>query len=402
MVAPSGSLRVLHFRSTFTFAGPERGLLTLGPPLREAGVTVKIIAYYRRRTSAPAAHPLVERGRHEMLDVEQWDDHSKFSWRTVRCLADELRRGRYDLLVTHDHKTNLIGYLAAQRSTTPRLSVAHGYDLSMRRMYLYRAVDLLVLRFYPRIVTVCDALRHELIAAGLRPGRICFVPNAIDITRFTTGAVERARLWRQRLTDTGTPVILTVARLDRQKGLKHLVRAAAEIHRVGQKAQVWIVGDGPLRARLKTQIRALGLDDVVRLLGHQSDIAALTMASDVCVMPSLGEGLSNALLEAMACAKPVVATAVGGTPELVRDGMTGWLVPPRQPELLAAAVVRILREPDLGTRIGLQARAFVEDRFDASRIAARMAAVYRQAAADQNVNDRQEPRISEPSREEVV
>jgi glycosyltransferase involved in cell wall biosynthesis/peptidoglycan/xylan/chitin deacetylase (PgdA/CDA1 family) len=373
-------MRVLHFRSTFTFAGPERILLTLGGPLRALGVETKIIAYYRWRPPEPTSHWLVEQGRREHLDVEQWDDRSRFSWRTVRRLAEELKQGGYDLLVTHDHKTDLMGYLAAQRAQIPCLAVAHGYDFSLLRMRLYRRVDLMVLRRFPCIVAVSDSLRGELIAAGLSPDRIRVVPTAIDIARFSEGAVDRADEWR-RLAGPRVPVVLTVGRLYRQKGLEYFVQAAAQVHKVVPQARFWIVGAGMRRRPLEAQIRALGLEGVVALLGQQRDIAAIMAACDVFALPSLGEGLSNVLLEAMALAKPVVATRVGGTPEIVREGETGWLVPPRQSAALAAAILTALRDPALAARIGAQGRDLVARRFGASHVAARMADEYRHAAA---------------------
>jgi glycosyltransferase involved in cell wall biosynthesis/peptidoglycan/xylan/chitin deacetylase (PgdA/CDA1 family) len=379
--ASRAPLRVLHFRSTSTFAGPERSLLTLGGRLHELGVDVKIIALYRRRRPEPAIHRLVELGRREPLDVEQWNDRSKFSWWTVRRLADELRRGKYDLLVNHDHKTNLMGYLAARRSKIPCLSIAHGYDLSLLRMHLYRRIDLLVLRRFPRIVAVSESLRRELIAAGLSPDRICVIPTSIDGARFAEGAADRASEWRRRAAEPGAPVIVTVGRLYRQKGLEYFVQSAAQIHEVVPRARFWIVGEGVQRAQLEAQIRGLGLEGVVTLLGGQRDIAAIMAASDVFVMPSLGEGLSNVLLEAMALGKPVVATRVGGNPEIVRDGETGWLVPPRHPVALATAVLKILKDPDLGARIGAQGRDFVASRFGATLVTAQMVEVFRQVAA---------------------
>jgi len=123
---------------------------------------------------------MVAEGRRDQIDVDQWEDRSLFSWRAVGRLARELQRGAYDVLVTHDHKTDLAGYLAARRSRTPCLAAAHGYDLSLFRMILYGHVDLLVLRRFPRVVVVSDSLRQELIRAGLSSERIRVV-NRIPV-----------------------------------------------------------------------------------------------------------------------------------------------------------------------------------------------------------------------------
>ena len=374
-------MRVLHFRSTSSFAGPERGLLTLGRALRALGIEAKIIAYYRQRPPEPSVHRMVAEGHQEQIDVEQWEDRSLFSWRTVARLAGELQRGAYDVLVPHDHKTDLMGYLAARRSRTPCLAAAHGYDLPLFRMILYRHVDLLVLRRFPRIVVVSDSLRQELIRAGLSAERIRVVWNGIDPARFSDGASSRAVEWRERFAASSVPVILTVARLYRQKGLEYFVQSAARIHEVVPQARFWIAGDGMLRGELAALIQRLGLLDTVTLLGGQDDIAGIMAASDVFVLPSLSESLGNVLLEAMALGKPVIATSVGGIPELVRDHETGWLVPPRQPAALAEAVLQVLRDPDGAARIATRGRDFVASRFAASHIASRMAEVYREVVS---------------------
>src|SRR5262245_14661904 len=138
-------MRVLQFRSTSSFAGPERSLLTLGRALPGLGIEVKIIAYYRQRPTEPLMHRMVAEGRREDVEVDQWEDRSRFSWQAVGRLAGELKRGAYHLLVTHDHKTDLMGYLAARRAGVPCIATAHGYDLSLFRMRFYRRVDLRVL-----------------------------------------------------------------------------------------------------------------------------------------------------------------------------------------------------------------------------------------------------------------
>ena len=374
-------MRVLHFRSTSSFAGAERSLLTLGRALPALGIEVKIIAYYRQRPPEPLVHRLVAEGRQEEVDVDQWEDHSRFSWRAVGRLVRELKRGAWNLLVTHDHKTDLMGYLAARRSGTPCIATAHGYDLSLLRMILYRHVDLMVLRRFSRIVAVSDSVRRELVGASLSPDRIRVVHNGIDVARFADGASRRAIEWRGRFAAESVPVILAVSRLYSQKGLEYFIQSAVQVRRAMPKVRFWIAGDGMLRKKLEALVRKLGLEETVTLLGHQDDIAAIMAASDVFIMPSLGESFANALLEAMALAKPVIATSVGGIPEVVRDGETGWLVPPRQPAALAEAVLQVLRDPDGAARIATRGRDFVASRFAASHIASRMAEVYREVVS---------------------
>jgi glycosyltransferase involved in cell wall biosynthesis len=131
---------------------------------------------------------------------------------------------------------------------------------------------------------------------------------------------------------------------------------------------VVIVGEGPERARLEAQAAHLGLAEQVHFVGHQQDVRPWLAAFDVCVLSSDWEGMSNAILEAMAAGLPVVATAVGGTPEVVVDGVTGFLVPPRDPQALADAILRLLRDPDLRRRMGEAGRAHVTEHFSVEQM----------------------------------
>jgi glycosyltransferase involved in cell wall biosynthesis len=253
----------------------------------------------------------------------------EFPLAAIRRLTQLVRDGRYDLLVTHDHKANAMGYFAARAARAQCLALVHGYDLSLWRMRLYRRTDIRLLRRFPHVVVVADAVRRELIGAGVDPSRVSVVHNAIDVSRFSDGASQRAAPWRGRHAEMDGPVVLAVARLYRVKGLEYLLRAVPGVRAVHPGARFWIVGAGPLERMLRLQAQRLALGDAVRFLGEQDDVAAIMAASDVVVLPSLSEGLSYVILEAMAVARPLVVTDVGGNSEVVRAGETGWLVAPR-------------------------------------------------------------------------
>jgi glycosyltransferase involved in cell wall biosynthesis len=295
----------------------------------------------------------------------------------VGRLAAEIVQGSFDALVTHEHKSDVMGYLATRRARIPWIAVAHGYDFSLRRVRLYRRIDLWLLRRAAHVMAVSPFLRDELVAGGVPSDRITIVRNGIHIGTFAAGAAERALQWRRRMEHDRGPVIVSVGRLDRQKGFEYLIRAAAEVVRVVPAARFWIVGDGGLRARLDRQIRALGLGDIVRLLGHQRDVSGIMAAADLVVLASLWEPLGNVLLEAHALGRPVVATRVGGVPEIVRDGVTGHLVSPGDPGKLAQSILAILRDPEEARRMGERGRDHVAREFSADRFASEAAAVYR-------------------------
>ncbi|MBI4488810.1 MAG: glycosyltransferase [Deltaproteobacteria bacterium] len=203
--------------------------------------------------------------------------------------------------------------------------------------------------------------------------KIVIIPNGIDPTLVSRNGARRAAL--PDLTDQG-PVLGTVGRLSWKKGQENLLEAAALV--IGQvpEARFFLVGDGPLRAELQSQARRLGIEDKVHFAGWVEDSAWVLSQMDVFVLPSHMEGMSNSLLEAMAAGKPVVATNVGGNPEVVVDERTGFLVPPKNPRALASAILRILADRELARRLGEAGRARVESEFTVEKMVARMEDLY--------------------------
>jgi glycosyltransferase involved in cell wall biosynthesis len=231
------------------------------------------------------------------------------------------------------------------------------------------------------IVVNAEALRDEAEAHGTR-ARWRVIPSGVDVDRFAdTPAVAEAK---QALgLDPRRPVVGTVGRLEARKGHARFLDAARVLlaSANGLRPQLLIVGDGPLRASLAQQADALGVADSVHFTGALADVRVPLAAMDVFVLPSDAEGMSNALLEAMAAGRPVVATAVGGTVEVL-EGESGVLVPPRDPEALASAVLRLLSDPVGARRLADAARRRVADAFGARAMVARLEALYVERLAE--------------------
>jgi glycosyltransferase involved in cell wall biosynthesis len=176
-------------------------------------------------------------------------------------------------------------------------------------------------------------------------------------------------------------VVGTVGRLEPRKGTATLIAALAALRDAGRAFAAVVVGDGPLRAELERDIAARGLGAWVQMFGDRSEVRDVLAALDAFVLPSRTEGMSNALLEAMAMGLPAIATAVGGNPEVVTDGTTGLLVPADDPAAMAAALARMLDDASLASRLGAAARRVVEDRYGARSMVRRLEAVYGAVAA---------------------
>jgi glycosyltransferase involved in cell wall biosynthesis len=230
----------------------------------------------------------------------------------------------------------------------------------------------LVVRAADRIVVNAEMLRPS----GRAGERTDVIPSGVDTDRFAPSSTRAAAKASLGLT-AERPLIGTVGRLEPRKGTSTLLAALAVLRAGGRHdAALVVVGDGPLRAELAADAERLGVASHVQLLGDRSDVRDVLEALDVFVLPSRTEGMSNALLEGMAMALPVVATAVGGTPEVIADGKSGLLVPADDPKAMAAAIARLLDDAAFATRLGAAARATVEERYGARNMVRRLEAVY--------------------------
>jgi glycosyltransferase involved in cell wall biosynthesis len=231
----------------------------------------------------------------------------------------------------------------------------------------------LVTRVVDRYIAVSRALARDIEQRlDVPPTQIQVVPNGIPLEPFESlpAADPQVRLAMAGRLDL--PIVLTLARLDEQKGLTYLLRAAAQLPHVA----VVIAGEGPARGALAAEVGALGIADRVSFLGFRSDIPRLLANADLFVLPSLNEGLPLAVLEAMAAARPVIATAVGGTTEVVRHRETGLLVPPSDANALASAIDELFRDSELASQLARAGRALVRRGFSSAAMARSVMAVY--------------------------
>lgn len=238
-----------------------------------------------------------------------------------------------------------------------------------------------------RHVCISQALREEALAAGLPDARLVTLPNGVDLAAWSR-PVEPARSpW------AGGRVLLFVGRLVAQKRVDVLLEALALVGARAADARLLIAGDGPLRAALVAQARSLGITERVAFLGQRDDVLTLHRASRALVLPSEGEGLPNAVLEALASGTPVVATDVPGTREVARDGVEALLVPAGDARALADAMFRLIDDPALGARLAAAGRARVAEAFDLERVADRYVALLQDVA-----RERAPPRRGVPER----
>jgi glycosyltransferase involved in cell wall biosynthesis len=239
----------------------------------------------------------------------------------------------------------------------------------------YRQVDC--------FVCASDAIRQMVIADGVPASHAVTIHEGIDLARIA--AAPRTDLHAELWLPHHAPIVGNVAALVPHKGQRHLIDAAAIVVRRIPDARFVIAGEGELRAQLERQIKEHRLEKHVFLVGFRPDVLSVHKAFDVFVMSSVTEGLGTSLLDAMACARPIVATAAGGMPEVVVDGETGLLVPPRDDEALAAAIIRMLEDERMRHAMGDAGHLRVRERFSSDRMVQDTLKLYQRVALHAHV-----------------
>ena len=376
------TLRVLHLRSSAGWAGPERHLLELGRALASERIEATLAVFDAGAARRSADHPLVEAARAAGLHAIALPDPRLGVGVAVSALAERLLEGRFDLLHAHDYKSNWIGRRAARRAGVPAVATVHLHTRATLRLRLYHRLDRRELRRFDAVLAVAAALLGDLPAELYGGGGPRVVHNGLDVERLRARAAAEVEGARSLLGAAGQgPLVLAVGRLTPQKGFDVLLEAVAKLRRRWPELRLALAGTGPERARIESATVRLGLGASVRLLGERADVAGLMRAADLVVLPSRREGLPYVALEALALERPLVATAAGGVPELVADGVTGFLAEPECVASLADALERALSAPEGGAAVARRGREHVERRFDAATMAARTAEVYRGRAA---------------------
>jgi glycosyltransferase involved in cell wall biosynthesis len=299
----------------------------------------------------------------------------------VRRLTDAVQP---DVVQTHSLKSHLLVRLAALARTYPWIAFHHGYTRPDLKMAVYNQFDRVSLRRADRVVAPARAFVGELEARGVRSQRIVVLHNAFDIQHehASLAAADRGRL-RDSFGIAGNErLVACVGRLSKEKGHRDLIDALAILRARDPRlaARLLVAGDGPERDALVTRAARAGVADAVRWLGYVPCARQLFAAADAAVLPSHSEGSPNALLEAAAYQRPIVATAVGGVPEILVHGESGLLVPPHRPDALAAALHDALTDPQRAAEMGRLARAVVETRHDPAARARALIELYDEVA----------------------
>lgn len=353
--------RILHTESSRGFGGQELRILTEARWLREHGWDVLIACQpaSRLRAEAEAAGlPVVGVPMRGVLDLV-----------ALGALRRLMREPTAALVHTHSSVDSWLATLAARSRGLPVVRSRHvTIPILRRRALVYRLAD--------RIITSGEGVRAQVEQAGVPPGRVVAIPPGVDTARFRPDVSGSAV--REELGLTG-PAVGLVANLRGSKGHRHFLEAARRVARRVPATRFLIVGEGIAFEDVKRQVDEMGLAGRVIMTGFRQDIPQVIAALDVLALPSTrSEAVSQVVLQALAVGTPVVATAVGGSPEVIRDGETGRLVPPADAGALADAIVDLLEDRARARALAQAGQALVRAHYTLDATMQRTTAVYRE------------------------
>lgn len=370
-------LRLLAILEAATVTGPAKNLLQFAQTARPLGVEVVIAAFHR----AGDSEIFQEAARRAGVPVELVEERGRFDRSVIPALRELRRRFAPDLVQTHAVKSHLLARLAG---FTPWVAFHHGYTWPDLRARIYNQADRWSLRKASRVLTVSQPFARELARMGVPGQRIRVIHNAIDPEwgRGSSVRAQAAQLRARLPIAAGEKIALIVGRLSREKDHLMLLDALAAIPGA---PHLLIVGDGPERGAIEERLRATGQTRQVTLVGQVPTAEPYYAMADMAVLSSLSEGSPNALLEAMAAGVPVVATQVGGVPEIVTHQESALLVQPGDRQAMGSAIARLLTENGLSPRLAQRAREIVEQRHSPVERARQLCAIYRSLAENDGV-----------------
>jgi glycosyltransferase involved in cell wall biosynthesis len=366
----------LHIDTSRTWRGGQNQVLLTINGLLEIG-----------HRAALVAHPdgVLRRRAAEGLDLIPLTPRTEMDLSAAWRLSRVIRRLQPDIVHAHDPHGIAMASLALSLGSASGIAAVlvasrrvdfHLKSNSFSR-WKHRQVDC--------FIAASDAIRQMLISDGVAAERTTTVHEGIDLRHVL--AAPRVNVHEAFWLPHQAPVVGNVAALVPHKGQRHLIEAAHLVVREIPDARFVILGEGELRESLERQVRDHHLEKHVLLPGFRTDVLGCIKGFDLFAMSSVTEGLGTSLLDAMACSRAVVATRAGGIPEIVEDGATGTLVPPRDPAAMAHEIIRLLRDEALRRRMGEAGSARVTARFTVERMVEETAAVYARVAGRRHATD---------------
>jgi len=367
-------VRILYLINSVAVGGAEQIVLSLARGVDRSRFQPSVCLLWRGESVKGPS--LLRTLREEHIDTHVIRMRTNLDLTCVPRLIHRMRKDEIGIVHTFLLIAQLYGRIAAKLAGTPVIVSSEQETDFYKALQPIRSVEVQLSKMTDAIVTCSDGVRSFLCKqVGVRGDNMVTVYNSLRLENFSLSHDALVAKRELGLDSTGM-IVGMVAHLRPEKGHILFLRAAAQVLGAVPGTAFLLVGDGPLRDDLERLALGLGISDAVHFLGSRKDIPRILSAMDVFVLSSLREGFGIAAAEAMAMGKPVVATTVGGIPEVVADGQTGILVPPQSPDALAAAIVKLLRDERLRNRMGEAGRKRAEEHFSSQAMVRRFEEIY--------------------------
>ncbi|NTV50339.1 MAG: glycosyltransferase [Geobacteraceae bacterium] len=339
------SKRVVHLLASNFFGGPEKQLVEHAQRIAKKNIQPLIISFMESN----ATNQLLERAQTVGVATRALSSSGPLDFSLIGKVLDVLRTEKIDLLCVHGYKANVIGRLASWRAGIPLIAISRGWTGEDAKIRVYEWLDKFFLRLSDHIVAVSAKQQQRVTNIGIPIEKVTVIRNCINVGE----RIESTDSFRTEMgLDKNSILVISAGRLSPEKNYSGMVDAAKIVCEENSNVYFAVFGEGVLRTELENKIASFGLSKRFFLPGFRVGMQVLLQEIDIFVLPSFTEGLPNVILEAFAAGKPVVATAVGGTPEVVEDGVSGFLTDPQKPEYMAECILKLVENENLRKTMG--------------------------------------------------
>lgn len=371
---PHRKINILYLRDTDKVCGPGKTMINTHRTLDRGAFSLTLCVTGGGKGGTNA---FCESAKKVGADVVLLKMGGFFDVSALIRLVRLLRERRIDILQTHDAQTRRIGLVAASLSGVTHVSSLHGWIQNNQKQKWATGLDKRLVRFSKKVIVMSEAMKTEIVAAGVSPEKVMTLYNAVLLKDYSVGG-RGEKIRKEFEISEDEKVVAFIGRFSAEKGPDVFVRMAQRVLRQYSKVKFLMIGDGPLRSDITRSVDDLGLRKQMIFTGHRTDMERIYLVLDILVISSFSEGLPNVLLEAFAYRKPVVSTRVGGTPEIISHGESGFLVEPGNVDGLVDSVLALLKDPELAGKMGERGRKTIEEKLSFEKRTERIQALYQE------------------------
>jgi glycosyltransferase involved in cell wall biosynthesis len=359
----SERIKILHLIAPHSIGGAERVLLTFFHNVDRKKIDLVLGTFNKNQRDKDNFSREAEKAG---LPVESIHFKNPYDISQILDLYRIIKKHHPDIIHTHGYKTNILGLLIAKPLGIPIVTTVHGLYKDSTKIIPTLELSLKLLKYFHTIIAVSDNIKAQLENLNIPSKKIITIRN-VPPSNDRGLSTNHSQFREEFGIPFNTKLIGFIGRLDKVKGCDYLIKAVSELAKRGLNFCLVIVGDGPERESLNSLVEDLGLQKQIYFCGFRDDTTNVYQSLDLFVLPSLNEGIPLAMLEAMSQGVPVIATRVGGVPEVIQDGVNGLLVPPVDPRALAEAMVESLSKTDEAAKRACEANRKIYDEYSVDK-----------------------------------